>query len=431
MRDTVAIVTYPREVPIAYLNKGQTYNLTVFDSNAPRLSTNSIQYRTSVRISFEEEEQRSNPAACWRIWQETRGFNQARRHDSTPLAVEYLGSRQQSVENGMNGLIKVQKTSLDGFCITWSANSTSGISECTVSLRFNFLSTDFSRSKGVKGSPVRFCVKTEMLPSKTSSEMVSGPEVCYCRVKLFRDHGAERKLSNDIAHVQKKIKKLQQQILQVQTDSILKSLNHKKRPLKAPKGKRAWSMCAHDEQSQKIGSGDISSLRNLQAELAAMQSTVFPFRKFVSILALRGDEKDDPDLYPAPSASSGNLRAEQLDGLKIFDLGAESAVVPQSETTSIYSHLRNLCHDLKRPKYSTVIRKISAGDANLPSDFLTAINVDPAYRPPATLHPRSKNGLSIKSMPHQLSLTRNKIHVFTSVSPGIINTRETATAPYI
>ena len=39
-------------------------------------------------------------------------------------------------------------------------------------------------------------------------------ELAYCNVKLFRDHGAERKLSNDVDHVKKTIDKLKQQVSQ-------------------------------------------------------------------------------------------------------------------------------------------------------------------------------------------------------------------------
>jgi hypothetical protein len=87
------------------------------------------------------------------------------------------------------------------------------VSECLIPLRFNFLSTDFSRLKGVKGVPVRLCTKTELLRLegvKRTTEHDS--EMCYCAIKLFRDHGAERKLSNDVAHIKKKIEKLNQQI---------------------------------------------------------------------------------------------------------------------------------------------------------------------------------------------------------------------------
>lgn len=42
--------------------------------------------------------------------------------------------------------------------------------------------------------------------------MQDNPELCYCVVQLFRDHSAERKLLNDVAHLKKKIERLNKQI---------------------------------------------------------------------------------------------------------------------------------------------------------------------------------------------------------------------------
>jgi hypothetical protein len=62
-------------------------------------------------------------------------------------------------------------------------------------LKFNFVSTDFTRVKGVKGVPVRLCIKTEMLQSNDRNKtVINEPERCYSLVKVLRDHGAERKL---------------------------------------------------------------------------------------------------------------------------------------------------------------------------------------------------------------------------------------------
>lgn len=87
------------------------------------------------------------------------------------------------------------------------------VHRCAISLRFNFLSTDFSRSKGVKGVPVRLYAKTNILHREGEKGiMQDNPELCYCVVQLFRDHSAERKLLNDVAHLKKKIERLNKQI---------------------------------------------------------------------------------------------------------------------------------------------------------------------------------------------------------------------------
>jgi hypothetical protein len=170
-------------------------------------------------------------------------------------------------------------------------------------VRFNFLSTDFSHSKGVKGIPVRLCAKTELLNSLPGSPPeTSQPELCYCKVKLFRDHGAERKLSNDIAHVKKSIDKLKQQIAQAETGikdfgkrkrsgSSSKSSGHQ-RPGKVPKHKRTWSMSSASSTSNRAPAEE-----DLHLKLATLQD-MFSSTRPASVLYLRGEELDDPDLHP-------------------------------------------------------------------------------------------------------------------------------------
>lgn len=80
----------------------------------------------------------------------------------------------------------------NGFCVTWTAHPTTGASNCTISIWFNFLSTDFSHFKGVKDTPVWLCAKTQLASSDVEVPgMERDVEVCHCQVKLFRDHGVE------------------------------------------------------------------------------------------------------------------------------------------------------------------------------------------------------------------------------------------------
>ena len=156
----------------------------------------------------------------------------------------------------------------------------------------------------MKGIPVRLCAKTELLTSIPGSPPdQSKAELCYCKVKLFRDHGAERKLSNDIAHVKKSIDKLKQQIAQAESgmkdfgkrkrsSSISKS-SSAQRPGKVPKHKRTWSMSS---QSSTSG-GRPPAEEDLHIKLAALQD-MFSSTRPVSILYLKGEEFDDPDLHP-------------------------------------------------------------------------------------------------------------------------------------
>lgn len=139
--------------------------------------------------------------------------------------------------------------------------------------------------------------------------------MCYCKVKLFRDHGAERKLSNDIAHVCQTIKKLKQQI--AQAEQGMDNLGKRKRswsvaskgsagdkPGKVPKHKKTWSTSSLSDHGGKL------STKEDLAKLATIQH-MFSSARPVSVLYLRGDDHDDPDLFPV------HLSCEDHDSTKM------------------------------------------------------------------------------------------------------------------
>jgi hypothetical protein len=294
------MIKHADEIPVTYLNKGQAYTLNVVDTqNKPSAH---IRYRTFVRVSFEDEQQRAKPAACWQLWKEGRGTNEAHQRGGRLQAVEYVESGQVgNTEDPTKPRIELESASFDGFCVIWSPPA--GASQCPISVRFNFLSTDFSHSKGVKGIPVRLCTKTEVLGEIHSSTSTPMAEVCYCKVKLFRDHGAERKLSNDVQHVKKQIDKLNQQIAQIESGmrdlgkrkrsgSMAKASIADSRPGKIPKHRRTWSM-----SSVTSNSGRGSAEEDLHVKLMTLQD-MFTSTRPQSVLYLRGAEEDDPDLHP-------------------------------------------------------------------------------------------------------------------------------------
>ena len=290
------------EIPVTYLNKGQAYTISIVD-NAPRApSPTPAKYRTVIRISFEDDQQRQRPSACWQLWKEGRGLAEAHQRGGKLQAVEYVDPHPGAEDNPRRPRIELENASFDCFAVTWTPSAANASAECSVAVRFNFLSTDFSHSKGVNGIPVRLCAKTEVLSSGTpDSPPGSGPEVCYCKVKLFRDHGAERKLSNDVAHVKKTIDKLQQQIAQI--ESGMKDFGKRKRtasmagksggerPGKVTKHKRTWSV------SSQGSSGRPAAEEDLHQKLATVQD-MFTSTRPVSVLYLKGSEQDDPDMFP-------------------------------------------------------------------------------------------------------------------------------------
>ena len=304
-----AMIKHAEEIPVTYLNKGQAYTISLVDTAPIQHSTAPVRYRTFIRISFEDEQQRQRPASCWQLWKEGRGTNEAHQRGGRLQAVEFVDPSQ--VGGGeVQGRPKIEldTASFDGFVVTWSPVHNSA-PECSLAVRFNFLSTDFSHSKGVKGIPVRLCAKTEMLTSAPGSPDASTQaELCYCKVKLFRDHGAERKLSNDVAHVKKTIDKLKQQIAQVESGmkdfgkrkrsgSISKS-GPSQRPGKVQKHKRTWSMSSNSESG-----GRPAAEEDLHSKLASLQD-MFSSTRPVSVLYLKGDDNDDPDVHPVQLTGS-------------------------------------------------------------------------------------------------------------------------------
>jgi hypothetical protein len=315
-----AMIKHSDEIPVTYLNKGQAYSVSIVDSSPTVPLPPGTRYRTFVRISFEDEQQRQRPATCWQLWKEGRGTNEAHQRGGKLQAVEYVEANQPAESDDKRTRVDLDTASFDGFSVIWTPGA-NGSAECNIAVRFNFLSTDFSHSKGVKGIPVRLCAKTETVATGSPRSAPEFSEVAYCKVKLFRDHGAERKLSNDVAHVKKTIDKLKQQISQAETGmkdfgkrkrtgSTTTKAHPSQRPGKVQKHKRTWSM-----SSASSAGGRIPIEEDLHFKLQTMQD-MFTSTRPVSILYLRGSEQDDPDLHPVA------LAGEPLDLTKVDSRGS-------------------------------------------------------------------------------------------------------------
>jgi hypothetical protein len=357
-----AMIKSSDEVPVTYLNKGQAYSISLVDTAPVQTSTAPLKYRTFIRISFEDEQQRQRPASCWQLWKEGRGTNEAHQRGGRLQAVEFVDPSQVGGgEVQGRPRVEVESSSFDGFVVTWTPVQNAA-PECSLAVRFNFLSTDFSHSKGVKGIPVRLCAKTELVSEVAgSSQGKQDAELAYCKVKLFRDHGAERKLSNDVAHVKKTIDKLKQQIAQV--ESGMKDFGKRKRsssiskgsvstrPGKVPKHKRTWSMSSQSSNSGARAPAE----EDLHIKLASLQD-MFSSTRPVSVLYLPGDEQDDPDMHPVQLVSSPQelakidttMDAQPWEGQSAHT-GPSSMVSPTPSSQSIPSDKRR-GSTFQRPK---------------------------------------------------------------------------------
>ncbi|RVX74810.1 hypothetical protein B0A52_01087 [Exophiala mesophila] len=403
-----AMVRHADEIPITYLNKGQAYTMSIFDTTPPIPQPGQIlKYRTYVRVSFEDEQQRARPGACWQLWKEGRGTNEAHQRGGKLLAVEYVDPNQGGDDDLRKSQIQLEKASFDGFAVTWFPASVHGAPDSSISVRFNFLSTDFSHSKGVKGIPVRLCAKTELI-SLDGTTATGEPEVCFSKVKLFRDHGAERKLSNDVAHVKKTIDKLKQQIAQAEaglgnagkrrrSGSMVKASGS--RPGKIVKHKRTWSVDSEGE------GGKFTAEEDLQMKLVSMQD-MFTSTQPISVLFLKGDPEDDPDLYPV------KLPGDDPEGKELVrtttwesrqsasDSPTSNAVSPSASSTSQntpkrrFSEMQNsVIHEEPESEVdvdssanvsSAQSRPVKIAKSEVESKTdLFAVDVDSSYKPPS------------------------------------------------
>ncbi|KAK6844039.1 hypothetical protein PG987_004899 [Apiospora arundinis] len=408
-----AMIKHADEIPVTYLNKGQAYSLSVTDTSSTVPIAPGTRYRTFVRISFEGEQQQQNPGVCWSLWKEGRGTNEAHQRGGKLQAVEYAEAGQPAEEDDKRTRVELSTALFDGFSVIWTPGI-DGTAECNVAVRFNFLSTDFSPSKGVKGTPVRLCAKTVMLgPDGASPSSDADKEICYCKVKLFRDHGKERKFSNDIAHVKKSIDKMKQQI--AQAGSSMKYFGKRKRcgasqtkeegsqrPGKAPNRQRTYSMSS--TSSTGAGGGVRPPLEEvLHSKLQTLQD-MFTSTRPVSVLYLRGDEMDDPDLHPLALAEEPTVLAtvESKDSWQARSgrgSAANSSLASRSPSSLSLQSTASVAGgptswefqgtEFQSPggrRMSVQAAKINKADEsrNL-SGWIEALGVDPAYKAPPEL----------------------------------------------
>lgn len=263
--------------PLTYLNKGQVYYLTIMDLMPPATSDKATTYRTFVRISFDQEQARSNPAARWKLWKEGRSMTPELQEEETGFAVEYAG--------GDSPQFNIEQKYFDGFCVTWTTDLSTGFNTCHIPICFNFLSTDFARSKGVRGSPVRLCAKTEQQTAFDNILTSPESELCFCKLQVFRDHGAERKLSNDHGNLKRGIEKLK---MQISNAEIGWGSRKRKRGRSVAKDLKGLPPDCVSEQLSQAG---------LRSKLIGFEKMSLSTRSS-TVLALRGDKEDDPDLYP-------------------------------------------------------------------------------------------------------------------------------------
>ncbi|PLB55877.1 hypothetical protein P170DRAFT_471274 [Aspergillus steynii IBT 23096] len=290
------------QTPVTYLNRRQTYKISVVDTTPPVGIPHPVRYRTHFRIAFDNKDQRADPVAAWRLWRDHRGLNEASTCDGQLRAVEFVDMMSNAIRGRRaESSVVLESSSLDGFGVVWIADPQSGQAACEAHILFNFLSTDFTLSKGVQGAPLRLYAKTELLSSDAWAHPVPlTAEITYCRVKLFRDHGSERKSSNDAVHLHKALGQVQQKLDDLESGIAPRGMNC---PRKRKRGKLPSAARRHFEPPYLVTTSDFSVSDELQRVKSGLE-TVLSSSLPQSVLWLQSDERDDPDQFPIEFSNS-------------------------------------------------------------------------------------------------------------------------------
>ncbi|KAF9157130.1 grainyhead-like [Linnemannia schmuckeri] len=166
------------ETPVTYLNKGQFYTVVLEDTEEYDGDITSV-----IKVTFHDASHRRLAARYWSFWLSQQ---------SNPKIARALDIEKAS----SSGMMEVQSKTFDRISFKWN-----GKAGAKLMVRFNCLSTDFSRIKGVKGIPLRVHVDTMTEDDNNGGE--HSMERSFAKIKLFRDKGAERKNKDDHKHLEK------------------------------------------------------------------------------------------------------------------------------------------------------------------------------------------------------------------------------------
>ncbi|ORY07437.1 CP2-domain-containing protein [Basidiobolus meristosporus CBS 931.73] len=162
------------ETPLTYLNKGQYYVISLTDNDHADTDLTS-----TLRMAFHDDTHRKLAGTYWQFWASQQNSPKTAR----ALDIDKAAS---------TGVKNVDCPTFDKVTFQWN-----GRKSAKIYVKFNCLSTDFSRIKGVKGIPLRITMETKASESNLFSER------SFAKVKLFRDKGAERKNKDDQRHLEK------------------------------------------------------------------------------------------------------------------------------------------------------------------------------------------------------------------------------------
>ncbi|KAI7884874.1 CP2-domain-containing protein [Lichtheimia hyalospora FSU 10163] len=171
-----AISQKTEDLTTTYLNRGQWYVIELRDTKQQSTTVTS-----TVAIMFHEPSHRRVADNYWKFWL----TQQKEPHQARAIDLDDVKSI---------GISNVQYPAFDRITFEWQGSA-------RIYVCFNCLSTDFSRIKGVKGIPLRISLHNYIAKYQHF-------ERSLCKVKLFRDKGAERKSKDDAKQMSKQIERM-------------------------------------------------------------------------------------------------------------------------------------------------------------------------------------------------------------------------------
>ncbi|ORX57509.1 hypothetical protein DM01DRAFT_1270977, partial [Hesseltinella vesiculosa] len=194
-----AVTQRTEESTVTYLNRGQLYKIDLSDRFG-----NDVTIQSQFIIMFHEPSHQKLTVSYWKFW-----LSQQKTLVENARAVDVDVNQSE-------GISSVSYPSFDRIAFEWN-----GSVGAKLSVRFHCLSTDFSRIKGVKGIPLRAYMSSQVnMPtlnimrqyvgtySDAGDQLQSYFEECFCKIRLFRDKGAERKNKDDAKQIKKQFAKM-------------------------------------------------------------------------------------------------------------------------------------------------------------------------------------------------------------------------------
>ncbi|KAM3873484.1 grainyhead-like protein 2 homolog [Diretmus argenteus] len=165
------------EGPMAYLNRGQFYAITLSEAGARScLRQPRGKVRSVVMVVFGEDKCRDEQLKNWKYWH-------SRQHTAKQRVLDIADYKES-----FNTIGNVEEIAYNAVSFTWDVTQ-----EAKVFISVNCLSTDFSSQKGVKGTPLMIQIDTYSYNSCSSRPI----HRAFSQIKVFCDKGAERKLRDE------------------------------------------------------------------------------------------------------------------------------------------------------------------------------------------------------------------------------------------